>query len=70
MTVISQELQKQTHNIKSCQFIKNIYNYDDYSAFEEDLFVAVISEKCDTGKETIGNLHNIVIYLYEQAFEI
>lgn len=40
------------------------------TAFEKDLFVAVISEENDTGKETIGNLHNIVIHLYEQAFEI
>lgn len=39
------------------------YNYDDDSAFEKDLFVAVISEENDTGKETIGILHNIVIYL-------
>lgn len=69
MTVTSQELQKQTHNTKSCQFKQNIITMM-MTAFEKDLFVAVISEENDTGKETIGNLHNIVIHLYEQAFEI
>lgn len=33
--------------------------------FEKDLFVIVISEENDIGKEIIGNLYNIVIYFYE-----
>lgn len=52
MTVTSQELQKQTHNTKRCQFKQNIITMM-MTAFEKDLFVAVISEENDTGKETI-----------------
>lgn len=48
----------------------NYDNYDDDSAFEEDLLVCVNREENDTGKETIRKLHDIIVHGEEQQFEI